>query len=125
MENDYSLSDYQGKYLLVEFSSSWCGWCKKEIPFLQKVFEEHKNNQEFAMITISMDDIKEIWVEHVKKEKLPWPVISDLKAFKGETAQAFNVQGIPMIFLIDKKGKILMKGLRGEDMVNKLREILK
>ena len=122
---EYKLEDYRGKYVLVEFSSSWCGWCKKEIPFLKKVYEEHKGNKDFVMLTINMDDIKEKWVEDVEKENLPWPVISDLQAFKGETAQAFNIHGIPMIFLIDKEGKILQKELRGEDMVLKVKETLK
>lgn len=121
----YKLSDYKGKYILLEFSASWCGWCKKEIPFLKQIYDKQKNNQEFAILTINLDEKKETWENDVKKDNLPWPVISDLKAFKSEVAQAFNIHGIPMIYLIDKNGRIIDKGLRGEKMIEKIETLFK
>lgn len=120
----YRLSDYRGKYVLVEFSASWCGWCKKEIPFLKQVYEEHKQDSHLAMFTINMDDKREKWVKDVEEYKLPWPVISDLKAFKGEIADAYNIHGIPAVFLIDPEGHIAYSGLRGEEMIRTVRRCL-
>lgn len=120
----YRLSDYSGKYVLVEFSASWCGWCKKEIPFLKQVYEEHKDDERFAMFTINLDDRREKWVEDVKEYDLPWPVISDLKAFKSEVADAYNIHGIPAVFLIDPQGRIAYSGLRGKEMIRTVRRCL-
>ena len=124
-EKKYQLSDYQGKYVLIEFSASWCSWCKKEIPFLKKMYEEHKDNDQFAMFTINLDNKREKWVNDVKKLNLLWPVISDLKAFKGKVAKAYNIHGIPMIYLIDPQGNIIEKSLRGEEMLETVRKYLK
>ena len=98
---------------------------KKEIPFLKQIYDKQKNNQEFAILTINLDEKKETWENDVKKDNLPWSVISDLKAFKSEVAQAFNIHGIPMIYLIDKNGRIIDKGLRGEKMIEKIETLFK
>ena len=121
---EYKLSDFKGKYVLIEFSASWCGWCKKEIPYLKKVYEENKDKN-FVLLTINLDESKKKWEDDVKEMNLPWPVISDLKAFKGEVPQAFNVHGIPMIYLINPEGKIEQKGLRGEEMIHIVHDILR
>ena len=115
--NTYRLSDYRGRYVLVEFSASWCGWCKKEIPYLQRVYEQHKDCKNFAMLTINLDDKREKWVKDVEHYNLPWPVVSDLKGFNGDVTEAYNVHGIPAIFLIDPQGRIVDKDLRGEEMI--------
>lgn len=113
---EYKLSDFRGKYVLLEFSASWCGWCKLEVPFLKTVYENTRG-KDFEMFTVNLDDSREKWEEDVKKENLPWPVISDLQAFKGPVAENYNVSGIPVIYLIDRDGKILEKGLRREAMI--------
>jgi len=118
----YTLDQYKGKYLLVEFSSSWCGWCKKEIPYLEEVYKLGKNKP-FEMITINLDKKRELWVEDTRKENLPWNVLSDLKAFDG-IAKEFNVHGIPQIYLLSPEGKIIEKGLRGDNMIAKIKEYL-
>lgn len=118
----YRLSDYRGKYVLLEFSASWCGWCKLEIPYLKQVYDVMRDKP-FVMFTINLDKERRLWVDDVVKENLPWPVISDLKAFDSEVARQYNVSGIPMIFLIDPQGKIVTNRLRGEEMVRRLKAI--
>lgn len=112
----YKLSDFRGKYVLLEFSASWCGWCKLEIPFLQTVYNNTRG-KDFVMFTVNLDDDRTKWEEDVKKYNLPWPVLSDLKAFKSPVAKNYNVSGIPMIYLIAPDGKIKEKGLRREQMI--------
>ena len=114
--NVYKLSDYRGKYVLLEFSASWCGWCKLEIPFLETVYK-NTQGKNFVMFTINLDDERGKWEEDVKHDNLPWKVISDLKAFESPVAKNYNVSGIPMIYLIDPEGKIKEKGLRREEMI--------
>ncbi len=118
------LSDYRGKYVLLEFSASWCGWCKKEIPFLKRVYERHKDDARFMMFTINLDKERKAWVREVEESALPWKTISDLKAFDGPAAAAYNVHGIPSIFLIDTEGRIAAKDLRGENMVKIVDSVL-
>ncbi len=123
-DNTYHLSDYKGKYVLLEFSASWCGWCKKEIPYLKRVFEQHKGDERFVMFTINLDKKRELWEQDVKEFNLPWKVISDLKAFNGPITDAYNVHGIPMIYLISPEGNIIEKNLRGEVMINTINRYL-
>lgn len=120
----YRLSDYRGKYVLVEFSASWCGWCKLEIPFLKEVYRNTKG-KDLVMFTINLDDNREKWEHDVKEYDLPWPVLSDLKAFKSPVAKNYNVSGIPAIFLIDPQGKIENKTLRREGMIEYINRLFK
>lgn len=119
----YRLSDYRGHYVLIEFSASWCGWCKKEIPYLQKVYELAKGKN-LVMFTINLDKERELWVREVAEENLPWPVISNLEAFDGELTRQYNVSGIPNIFLIGPDGNIVKKNLRGESMIEFIKETI-
>lgn len=120
----YRLSDFRGKYVLLEFSASWCGWCKLEIPFLKTVYQNTKG-KDFVMFTVNLDDSREKWEKDVKDHQLPWPVISDLQAFKSPVAQHYNVSGIPAIFLIDPNGIIEDKGLRREKLVEYINDLFK
>ena len=119
----YCLSDYRGQYVLLEFSASWCGWCKLEIPYLKRV-HELTHNKKLAMFTVNLDKERKLWVEDVAKENLPWPVISDLQAFDGELTRQYNVSGIPVIFLIDPEGKIVTNKLRGEQMIEYISRLM-
>lgn len=122
---DYRLSDYLGRWVLVEFSASWCGWCKKEIPYLKRLYEELGDCGQLVMLTVNLDEQRTKWEADVKREALPWPVISDLKGFKGEVTEGYNVHGIPAIFLIDPAGEIVASGLRGDEMIEFVRNCVK
>lgn len=115
--NCYRLSDFKGKYVLLEFSASWCGWCKLEIPFLQKVYENTKDKN-FVMFTICLDESREKWEKDVKEHNLPWKVLSDLQGFKGDLTTNYNVGGIPVIYLINPEGIIEKKDLRRDEMIS-------
>lgn len=120
----YKLSDFRGKYVLLEFSASWCGWCKLEIPYLQQVYKDTKN-ENFIMFTINLDDERMKWEDDVEKHNLPWKVLSDLQGFKSPVAQNYNVSGIPMIYLINPEGLIEEKGLRREQMIECINNLFK
>lgn len=119
--NKYKLSDYIGKYVLIEFSTSWCGSCKKEIPYLKKVYEEFKDKN-LVIFTINMDSDKNRFIKEVKKENFPWPVIRDKDGFYG-IGRHYNIKSIPRIFLISPEGIILNDRLRGEGIYKCLKEV--
>lgn len=116
-------NDFRGKYLLIDFGASWCGWCKLEKPFLIGVHTKFREKN-FELINISLDRDRPSWVNDLQKEVYPWLSISDLNGAKGELAKNFNIRGVPEIMLIDPNGKIIAKGLRGEQIKKELSKYL-
>ncbi|MFM9911075.1 MAG: redoxin domain-containing protein [Chitinophagaceae bacterium] len=118
-----ALSSLKGNYVLLDFWASWCGPCRAENPNVKKAYQKF-HAKGFEIIGVSMDDSKEDWIKAIKKDGLPWVHVSDLKGWKCEAGKLYGIQGIPMNYLLDKEGKIVAKGLRGEDLEKKLGETL-
>lgn len=116
------LSDYKGKYVLVDFWASWCHPCREENPNLVKQYNLYKDKN-FTILSVSIDEIDKDWLNAVKQEKLPWKQVSDLKKHN-EAYVKYGVEGIPDNFLIAPDGKIIAKSLRGDDLNKKLKEVL-
>lgn len=118
------LSAVSGKLVLLEFWASWCGPCRQDNPTLVKTYGEfHKRG--FEILGVSLDNKRDPWVAAIQSDSLPWPQVSDLRGAHNEAALIYNVNGIPMNFLIDDKGIIVAKSLRGEDLRKRLAQMLK
>jgi thioredoxin-related protein len=76
-----------------------------------------------TIISVNFDETRELWEKDITTENLPWKMLSDLTAFKGELAKDYSVTSIPRIFLIDPNGKIVSSKLRGEKILNQLEDI--
>jgi peroxiredoxin len=113
------LASFRGKYLLVDFWASWCGPCRAENPNVVKAYRKY-HPKGFAILGVSLDDQKSNWEKAIKKDKLSWTQVSDLKGWESSAAALYGVKAIPMNFLLDKEGKILGKGLRGKELEDKL-----
>ncbi|HWV68065.1 TlpA disulfide reductase family protein [Chitinophaga sp.] len=118
------LSDFKGKYVLLDFWASWCGPCRAENPNVLKAYNKFKDKN-FTVLGVSLDDKADKWKEAIKQDGMPWMEVSDLKGWRNEVAQEYGIQGIPFSFLIDPQGVIIAKDLRGAALHTKLAEILK
>jgi peroxiredoxin len=117
------LTSFRGKYLLVDFWASWCGPCRAENPNVVKAYNEFKGKN-FAILGVSLDKEKNAWQEAVRSDNLDWSQVSDLKFWSSKAVETFKFDGIPFNVLIDPQGKVIAESLRGDDLENKLKEVL-
>jgi peroxiredoxin len=119
-----SLSSFKGKYVLVDFWASWCGPCREENPNVVKAYQQF-SNKNFTVLGVSLDREKEPWLKAIKNDGLSWTHVSDLKFWDSMVVPLYGFDGIPYNVLIDPNGVIIGEGLRGADLENKLREVVK
>ena len=119
-----TLSDFKGNYVLVDFWASWCGPCRKENPNVVEAYNQFKNKK-FVIIGVSLDSSKDKCVEAIANDNLTWNHISELKGWGCSIARDYKVESIPQNFLIDPQGNIIAQNLKGENLINKLTEIIK
>jgi peroxiredoxin len=119
-----SISDFKGKFVLVDFWASWCGPCREENPNVVAAYNKFKDKN-FTILGVSLDDNKEKWKKAVEADGLTWNHMSDLKKWSSEAVQAYRFQGIPYNVLIDPSGKIVASNLRGPELEAALAKMLK
>ena len=122
---EVSLSDYvgKGKYVLIDFWASWCGPCRAEMPNVVAAYEKYKNKG-FEIVGVSLDMKHDSWVKAIEELKLPWVHMSDLKGWGCEGCKLYAVTGVPNTVLLDKEGIIIARNIRGEELQEKLAELM-
>ena len=122
--NPVTLSSKIGaKLLLIDFWAAWCNPCRQENPNVVKVYKDfHKKG--FDVFGVSLDRSKEDWVNAIDDDKLTWTHVSDLQYWNNAAAKLYAVNAIPANFLLDENGIIIARNLRGEDLLNKVSEVL-
>lgn len=128
-EQEIDWDSLRGKYVLVQFTATWCGPCHAEIPGMKEAYKKY-HDKGFEIVSIyvfeqgtgSLASLK----EHVTHSDLPWIIISETlteKAGQPTYKTSFGIHGVPKMLLVDKTGKIMMTDARGEHLQTQLAEI--
>lgn len=118
------LSDYvgKGKITLVDFWASWCGPCRAEIPKLQAL--KAKYGDKFDVLGVAVWDNPDDTRKAMQQMNITWPVIIGTEQLN-EPTDLYGIKGIPHIIIFGPDGTILSRGLMGDDLANKLAEVMK
>lgn len=109
------LTDYKGKYVLIDFWASWCSPCRQENPNVVKAYNTYKDKN-FTILGISLDKDAAAWKKAIAADHLTWNHAGELKDFEGDVVRKYQIEAIPASFLLDPDGKIIAKNLRGEEL---------
>ena len=117
--NPVSLANFRGKVTLVDFWASWCGPCRRENPYVAKLYEKYKDHG-FEILGVSLDNNRERWLAAIEKDGLPWTHVSDLKKWKSAPLAMYGVRSIPHTVLLDREGNIIAQKLRSHGLEQEL-----
>ncbi|MDR1963048.1 MAG: TlpA family protein disulfide reductase [Planctomycetaceae bacterium] len=124
-DQDFDWNKLRGKFVLVKFTASWCGPCKREIPFMLKAYEKY-HDKGFEIVSVYVWDKLDATKKVVEEEKLNWIILSEElteKAGLPKQGTSYAVRGVPTIFLVDKDGKIISTTVRGEKLEETLAKV--
>lgn len=117
------LSDLRGKVVMIDFWASWCGPCRRENPNVVKLYHMY-HDKGFEVYSVSLDKDRNAWLKAIKDDGLVWENhVSDLKGWTSSGGATYGIMSVPSTVLVDRKGRIIAKNLRGEELADKLKEI--
>ncbi len=124
-----SLSSIKGKIVLIDFWASWCGPCRRENPTVVKVYQTFKDKKllggnGFTIFSVSLDANADAWKKAIGMDGLEWPNhVSDLQGWNSAVVSRYGITGIPTNFLINDKGVIINKNLRGDELIGAITKL--
>ena len=106
--NAFALSQNRGKVVMLQFTASWCGVCRREMPHIEKeIWQRHKNNPQFVLVGVDREETKEVIDEYTAKVGTTYPMAIDAQ---GDVFASYAVRrsGITRNVLVGKDGRIVM-----------------
>jgi len=112
---EWKLEDLQGKVVVMDFWATWCGPCVAALPEMKKLYEKYKSRDDFVMVGVSLDHDKEKVVKFCEERQIAWLQLFEAnKNWGNSVARAFEIRGIPSVWVIDKEGNVAGIDLHGE-----------
>ncbi len=118
------LSSLFGKYILIDFWASWCPSCRQENPNVVSAYKNYKKKG-FTVLGVSFDTKRANWIKAIRDDKLEWNHVSDLQGWNNAAGRIYGIRSIPSNILLDPKGVIIAKNVRGTELHKKLAALLK
>ncbi|WP_430816886.1 redoxin domain-containing protein [Carboxylicivirga sp. RSCT41] len=119
------LSDFYGHgYLFVNCWASWCGPCREEYRYFDKVYEKFKESG-FQLVSISYDSKMSSWQKAIRQDGMEDHInMSELKSYQNTISQAYGINQVPDNFLLDKNGKIIGNNIPAKDLMELMEELI-
>ena len=105
--NDFKLSSLRGKYVILDFWGSWCGWCIKALPDLKECYNKHKDSGKFEIVSVDCRDTEDKWKAAVKQHDMTWTQVKSEK--QDDLPTLYGVPGYPTFIIINPEGKIIKR----------------
>lgn len=117
--NKIELSKLKGNFVFLDFWGTWCSPCRAEIPKLKSIYNQYKDKN-LVMIGIANDNIENL-NKYITENGIQWEQI--IQSEDKQIITDYGVNSYPTTFLIDEKGVIIAKGIRAEELSNKLEKL--
>ena len=108
----WRLADQKGKVVLLDFTTTWCPWCVKDIPHLKKLSQKYQSNRNFEFVAVYLQESRQKVSSFARKKELPYRILLDLD---GKVAAKYGVRGVPTKVVVDKDGNVLCWMCRDEE----------
>lgn len=123
--NTYNLSEARGKVIFINIWATWCPPCVGEMPLIQKLYDEFRDNEDVVFLLISDEEIPKI-KQFIEKREYDFPVFSS----RYPRSDVFKSNSIPASYLISRDGKLVIKQIgaadwAGDKMIETINDLLK
>ncbi|MDT0689783.1 TlpA disulfide reductase family protein [Salegentibacter sp. F188] len=122
---ELSLSDAMGKVTIIDFWAAWCKPCRVENPNVVKIYDKyHEEGLNIIGVSLDRPGQKDKWLQAIEEDGLEWQQVSHLEFWQDPVARLYNIEAIPATFILDENGVIVDRDLRGDELEERVRELL-
>ena len=119
-----SLADYRGKYTLVQYWATWCEPCKSDMAQIKQLHSKY-GGRGFAVMGVNLDSSVGRAEAYLKENRLPWKHAYDEGGLEGRLAGELGVMTLPVMILVDDKGKVVRRNLHVAELDSELKRVLR